>query len=770
MNNIITPVEIINFEGNSSAVALYPTLGLSGYTLPITPFTFVANFETSTLPGVINFDYILTDAEQILITELTQAEAPGLKLITEPIVTQYVSNKRVVWDFGDGTFGTDLTAKHYYKTPGIYKVTSYFFNNTGGVYKNTVIPTITCYNFIQDTFNVTISSEFLTSGQYILTAGRIENPFLITTKSSWQNVTDPETNTTVYGLRLLSGTQDYFLQKLDTNKYGHLYPYSSFYDVDYDNNFVEVNEAIIETTPIYCTLSSSKVVITTKDAVSSVFCGVSGSKVVYVKDDRPGNREITVFKKSFDYNNTLPIIFDCSFLADEITKLAISSNGITGEGKVNNTFDIDSVKYVGQKINFIVTLKDKNNFTIKSNINLANSINDAYPNISLYSLNEQGVSDPTLGTFTTNFSYLSTLTAGFFRGTFTPSVTANNISIGVITNFGDGTFITLDDFGFYISLDDSNTMITLDDSTTPTVTLSTRSSTFTVYPSTGNNRIAKINEDFDFSGTLKDLRYQEFLLDKTVLFDDFLGTAFGVASSEPTSPGKLAYEKIADFTSNNVDVYRSNLQGLLSMNNMVGGRLDVNNTTNFGTPSELKRLVDIFSINHSRIWGSKNSYNENFNNALGIDAETLGVNLGSQLDFFTTVLTSGYDDYIVAYEKFSKTYTKCSTFVSLMSTPVISVINSTLSTYALSSYNPTWGWPVMIQEGLSAERIPVYYEFYNYIPTPQNSLYNNVINFNDPYTTLSYNSSSYNDWVKRGGIIEEMLDYVLYTGVGVLSS
>lgn len=770
MNEITTQIEVINFQGYSSNSGS-PNLALSGYTLPITPFTFKAAFSLATIPGVGGYDFVGTQDYDYLASEDV---IPAL-IITEAINTQYVSDKRVVWEFGDGSFSTDLTGVHYYTKPGVYKINTYFYDLTGGVYKNTITPSVTCYNVVEDTFRVSISSEYLTSNLYVLTAGRIKNPFCVHSQSSWQNPGSGENYNATYGLRLLSGTASYFDQKLNTNKYGHLYPHSSFYELDEDGNFVEILETVVERTPLYCALSSSTppvLYFTSKDTLSSVFCGVSGSNMVYVKDDISGIRQISVFAKSFDYNNTLPIIVGCTFQQDAIQELAISSNGITGEGSENSVFDIDTVKYVGQKINFVVTIKDNDYFTIKNNVNLNYNPNGLYPNLYLVTLDKDGNAHNSFGSFYSNFTYLSSITGGFFRGTFIPTTTAENIRIAAVTNIGIsvGSFITLDDSDEYITLDDSASFFTLDDTITVATTLSSLSAisnSFNVYPSGGNNRIAKVNEDFDFSGTLNELRYQEFLLDKTVLFDDFLGTAFGGASADPMAPGKLAYEKIANFTQNTGDVYRSNLQAFLSMNSMLGGQLDVYDATAFSSPSKLKRLIDLISINHSRLWGSRNQYNENFNSVLGADSDVYGLNLGDKLDFFTTVLTSGYDNYIVALERFSNKYTKCSTFISLISTQAI---NASLSTYALSSYNNTWGWGLMLLPGLTGDQIPKYYDFFEYIPTPENSHYNNVINFEDPYTTISYYNSSYNDWIKRGGIVDEMIDYILYTGTGVLSS
>jgi hypothetical protein len=48
----------------------------------------------------------------------------------------------------------------------------------------------------------------------------------------------------------------------------------------------------------------------------------------------------------------------------------------------------------------------------------------------------------------------------------------------------------------------------------------------------------KINEDFDFEQMIKDLRFQEVLLDDEVFFTDYIGSIFGGISSSNAALGK----------------------------------------------------------------------------------------------------------------------------------------------------------------------------------------------------------------------------------------
>ena len=76
--------ETIDYKGDKTT---------KSYTLPITPFTFIPIFD---------------DGE-----------------------TTLYSNKKILWDFGDGTTSESITAVHYYKIPGWYDVKCYILGREG---------------------------------------------------------------------------------------------------------------------------------------------------------------------------------------------------------------------------------------------------------------------------------------------------------------------------------------------------------------------------------------------------------------------------------------------------------------------------------------------------------------------------------------------------------------------------------------------------------------------------------------------------------------
>ena len=729
MNNIFAPFSITNFQGYSTESTTTSSFSLTGYTLPITPFTFIP----STNVQIIADDNPFITEPVVFSFLVSETDSGDLNFITEEIaIPTNLSNKKVVWYFGDGTYSNNLTGIHVYTKPGIYNITNVYFDASGYSYQNTYSLQLTVYNFIPDSLIPSISSGYISSGQYVLTAGKITTPFEVIRTTSWQNDYILSGSPT-YRLYSLSGTENYFDQKLTTNKYGHLYPYSSFYDVQ-SGELVEIENFTTSNVLLYCKLSGTNIVQTSQTDINSVFCGASGGKMLYFKDDLP-RTNVNLFVIPYDINadvNQVPIGIKSTIVPNTaLSALAISSNGVTGEGARNNTFDINNIKFVNEKINFIVSIKDNNWFTVAKDTNLILGNTSLTNRISVYPINSQGIPVHNIGTITSNFSYLSAVSGGFFRGLFTPSLTASNIRLKV-----DG------------------------------LSLSGVSSTFNVYPSAGQYSIAKINEDFDFTNQLKQLRYQEFLQDYNVLFDDFFGSIFGNLSSDPTSMGKLPYEKIANFVSNKHSVDKCDVDSLFSMSYEIASDFTKFEKNNFNYPAKLKRYVDIFSINHSRLWGAKNQWNLNFDNKFGADSTKYGINFGEKIDFYTTVLTAA-DGYIIAYEKFSSTFKLCNTYITTIST---TLLNPSLSTYSLSSYNDTWGWNLVLGDNISGGEILKYYDFYRYNSTIDGTVLDSVINFNDTLNTINYTNSSYSEWVNDSGIIDNILSNILYTSINLLST
>jgi len=221
---------------------------------------------------------------------------------------------------------------------------------------------------------------------------------------------------------------------------------------------------------------------------------------------------------------------------------------------------------------------------------------------------------------------------------------------------------------------------------------------------------------------------------------------------------------------NNVDV--CNLKALESMYQMLDEDFYTFNNQTYNIPSELSRLVDIFSIKFSKLKGSKNKFNLDFDNK-GYNNDILrennqpvnyGINKGKELDFFTTVLTAA--NPIIAYENFSKNYRLINTDIStsyLLNDVVF--IDNVNKTYALSGYRPTWGWGLALPDSYLTDQIPFFYTFYEYLTGSLDIQNEGVINWQDQYNTISYNISSVAEWDE---IKQKMIYFSLAKGLGII--
>ena len=174
----------------------------------------------------------------------------------------------------------------------------------------------------------------------------------------------------------------------------------------------------------------------------------------------------------------------------------------------------------------------------------------------------------------------------------------------------------------------------------------------------------------------------------------------------------------------------------------------------------MRRLVDILSIKHKNLWGEKNKFQQNFYKpGTGIYYSTPN-NLGTQLSILSSIIFCGAP--LVAYEIFSENYT-------LINNTAINgyELNDPIS---LSGYNYEWGWGLIAPRGVSGVMISDYYRFYNYIPVFEDSYYNNIIDWDNTHTTLQFTNSSFNEWSKDSGIMQNLLSYELTKGLRLFLS
>jgi len=301
---------------------------------------------------------------------------------------------------------------------------------------------------------------------------------------------------------------------------------------------------------------------------------------------------------------------------------------------------------------------------------------------------------------------------------------------------------------------------TLVDDTIP-ISISGISNQFDIY--TENHfTVAKYGEDIDFTAKFKDLAFQPLFTDNPVLFDEFLGSIFGNISSLPTEQvGKRTYEKITNFVDNTSSLDYSNVENLIGLCQQYGVDISTFGKSNYLYPSDIRRLVDLLSISFSRLRGGQDLTGIDYDNKGYLSNEFYGSNKGAELTL-NYIVTAGSD--IVSYEKYSGLYRRHNTFLPLCAS---NVTLRTSNTYALSSYNKTWGWGLILPS--TYPNINYYYEFYPYIPSTTGEQVGGILNYGDVINTLSYNLSSYDDWSKEDGVISNILANQLYVGLDLFN-
>jgi hypothetical protein len=332
------------------------------------------------------------------------------------------------------------------------------------------------------------------------------------------------------------------------------------------------------------------------------------------------------------------------------------------------------------------------------------------------------------------------------------------------------------------------------------------SNIFTVDDETTAIDIRKKNENFDPILQYKSYLFQDYLIDNKNFNDDFMANIIGTLSSDPVILGKKIYEKISNYVDNIAYVDTCNINTLKSMYQMLGEEFWYFKTTDFDSPADLYRLIDLFSIKLSKLKGSRNKFAENLDDK-GYDNISIrenggtpeyGVNKGRKLDFFKTLLISGkLSKPIIAYERFSGNYTLVNTNLNESSYVtfepyVISLAQHEFATqqmsdfilqennvpialeqivdensidtdlydrvYALSAYHPNWGWGLVLpKSGWTASDIPKYYDFYEYIEGFDNTQNEGVINWSDSFTKVDEDITKVNWDIVRQDLITRYL-------------
>lgn len=637
--------------------------------------------------------------------------APNL----EDGIADFISNKKVVWDFGDGsTTSETVTAQHAYAKPGRYKVTCYLYNEEGTGYTDTFHSKVDIKDFVEDKLTINSNSDIEHN------TGEVVNPITVERYNSFRVGTP-----TIVAYSSAATDNDFFSNGYADETYGHLKPSSSFVQI-FSGDAIEtldVNTVTTTDTPIYIKLdSNNQIVYTDKNDTDAFYAGLTGTSEVYFRSDFGGNYNLLFgFEQGSIFDNTNTTTYGASAAIGESNtygNLTITSNGIDD----SSVFDIGKTKFAGSKIAFVVRVKDSLNNTQK-NMPLLSTANAS---LDLYLTDGTSVYDKEV---VSNFQELSTLSeGGFYKGYFTTDnhTTLENVYLSAYSEITD-------------SSDPSHTGV---------------SNTFTIYPSSFYT-VSKQNEQIDFKDTFKEIAEQPLFSDAKVLMSDFLGSVFGDLSSTQDSVGKATYEKIQNFFDNNSTIDESNIDQLDALLQL----LDLPELNKYSLPPKLSRLMDLLSISKSKLFGRRNRDNTHYQTYGYRHSDIYGENLGDALSANSMIIAG---EHIVAHEKYSGEYITLNTNLPLsaQTAPVIQTAPGT-SFYSLSDYNSTWGWPLL--SGGSRDILDIY-NFY-YQKESVGDIADSIIDWTDPNTTISYTMTSYEDWSKNDGTMSNIFAQSLYEGL-----
>ena len=740
-------------------------------------------------------------------------EQTPLKFLPTNLAASDYSDYYIIWDFGDGSPKVkDLSASHYYFYPGEYRVTMTVTLTSGDTVLDSYTNTVTIKDFIPNTFAFEqLSAEnfemlYLSAGNYspTLTINRF-NSLQTYSADGYSFFLNASGSNSLY----------YDESKLATEPYAHLLPTHRFVTREIvRNNYSDtiIHKVKTNDTNLYGKLDNDSLVVPTSSSdINAFFVGTSGYANFNYVDDFYRNDSYYLlatidsanfpdnYTKYFNlpYQSDLPIKNTNSVyykIAENVEvqpdDLSITSNGIDGEGFVLDTFNIGPVKYVNQPISFVAKLKN-NLYDLKNQSWYLNPgyLNFATNTFSLSVTDTKG--DNALINSAENYITFDTNTFKDYRyGWFKGNIT---LPLSAFKNYNGDTPI----FKLYGSIDTGTAELT-------------GSSNFFQINSLSSNKVAKINENFDMATYMKDLAFQPSIYKRPEIFDTFFGTILGTLSSDTNAVGKRIYEKTSNFIKNNVNIDTCNIQNLYGLALEYNVDLDDYATTNLliNYPADLARLVNLFSVKKSLLFGKRNQDKFNFKdnyrqgtNFNDLDLATTnyslgkskGNNTGNQIDILTGVIDKK-DDYIIAYEYFSDQYTLLRT--NVVNDINLDVISQTVSSYPLSTYNNSWGWPLVLPNGFFNEpdyiyTLSAYYAFYEFINVVPGEWDNNLINWGDQYQTTvnlqGYNPlsstylpsylSSYKgtpldemNWDSLSGVVAQNINYQLSVGLELLSA
>jgi hypothetical protein len=708
----------------------------------------MSNFKTTFTPFDV-FDY----KNERVLSSYCLAETP-LKFVPDLDV---FPDKDVVWSFGDGTTSKSITAVKYYNFPGVYPVNLLVYDCENNALISTFSQNVEIKDYIPYTLNfANLSSN---KGYLELKESVIHGPWVINATYPWyQPATD-----IMYDVR---GSNSLNFFSVQDNKFAHLQKTYSVFDTVYNHSikkpqYYEISKIPIESSVrLFAKISGNSIINCSENDEGSFFVGLSAEKSIYYKDDAIGNTSI-LFKFNIDntiintnsvnYVNNLGVMLSANIIENnDAVSLTITSNGLDGEKTSIKSFDIYHTKFQTSEIPFVVKIKDSGYHSLKN-------------------FNAIQLSDLTVGVLSAE--YLTTESGDIILTEDNIPIIAGGVPIPSSYYTISSLNYTIDDidhdgsFRGYVKFNTPNTTLTdvflscgavLQNNYLSSFNLTTDSSIFNVFPRNQND-IFKINENFNASEMMNSLAFQEKMKNNNVLFNDFLAAIFGSDDYDHNSIGLKTYEKIANFIANNTDIDTKDIKALISDIVFVDNEEPIFNRTVLKYPENIERVSNLASMSFNKLVGSSNKFNENFNTRGHTQRTEYGKNLGNQLDTLNYVITAGAP--IVALEKFSNTYTLLNTYQPLCA--------GTGDQFTLAQYSDSWGWPLVLPSQFTPIDFDKYYVFFEYIDVYDGTVIDNIIDFTNPKTTITFEESNSNTLFGNTGIFNTMFLDSLYQSLSI---
>lgn len=307
-----------------------------------------------------------------------------------------------------------------------------------------------------------------------------------------------------------------------------------------------------------------------------------------------------------------------------------------------------------------------------------------------------------------------------------------------------------------------------------------------------NMEMRKFNESWNAGPEVRKLALPEHINRNEILWGQYMNAVWGDAADPYADAfGRQVYEKIANFSNNNVDIEECNIEQLYSLAQAVDVPID-NYRLSF--PAELRRLMDLVSINQQKLWGARCGCRENITHTYTttiIDGVSSADNYlcdrcghehpGNRGDLFNplTYMVSANVPFIVRDKYLEGDITLVTPPASSVSLSGVGGDCSSLeytttyiNTYPLSAAY-TWLLPGVVTNSLEpteAEFLSIngQYCFYNYIDVPCTEQIAGVVNWDDEYTTYNETVSGIDEWYGDNGSIEKMFNYIIHKGLGLI--